>query len=56
MTGSFFLFGLLVTGMTLVAVVLVGISEAGDTDHARGEDLTDLEKRVIGNKRVEDDA
>lgn len=48
-----FLFGLLVTGMTVVAIILVGLSEAGDTDHTREKDLSKIEKKLVGDKRME---
>lgn len=46
-----FIFGLLVTGMTVVATILVGLSEAGDADLAREKDLTEIEKKLVGDKR-----
>lgn len=45
------IFGLLVTCMTVVATILVGLSEAGDKDMAREKDLTEVEKKLVGDKR-----
>ena len=51
-----FLFGLLVTGMTVVATILVGLSEASDTNMSREKDLTDVEKKLVGKARGNDEA
>lgn len=48
-----FIFGFVVTGMTVVATILVGLSEAGETDHTREEDLSKIEKKLVGDKRKE---
>jgi hypothetical protein len=42
--------GLLVTAITLAGVVLIGLSEAADSAHARPEDLTELEKKLIDRR------
>jgi hypothetical protein len=39
--------GLLVTAATLAGALVVGLTEAADTDHARAGDLTDLERRMV---------
>jgi hypothetical protein len=39
--------GLLVTAATMAVVFVIGLTEAADTDHARPEDLTDLERRLV---------
>jgi len=46
-----FIFGLFVTGLTLVATILVGFSEASETDLTKEADLTAVEKKIIGKKR-----
>lgn len=48
MTATIFCLGLFVTGITLTASVLVGLQEAADPSHSRIEDLTKLEKRIVG--------
>lgn len=44
---AIFVVGLFVTGITLTAVFLVGLSEAGDSAHSRPSDLSNLEKRLV---------
>ena len=48
MTLIIFLLGLFVTGITLTASILVGLQEAADPSHSRIEDLTELEKKIVG--------
>lgn len=42
-----FIVGLCVSAMSFVAVLLVGLQEAGDPDQSRLEDLTDLEREIV---------
>jgi hypothetical protein len=42
-----FAFGLFVTAATLAGAFLIGLAEAGDPEHSRAEDLTDLEKKLV---------
>ena len=42
-----FLFGLAVTGITLTAVFLIGLSEASDPAHSRLSDLSALERKLV---------
>ena len=46
-TFGIFLLGILVTGITFAAVVLVGLAEAADPAHSRIEDLSSFEKSVV---------
>jgi hypothetical protein len=46
-TFGIFLLGVLVTGLTVVAVVLVGLGEAADPSQSRVEDLSTFEKAVV---------
>jgi hypothetical protein len=50
-TMMIFLLGVLVTLVTLTAVVLVGLSEAADPAHSRPEDLTAWEQSLVGAER-----
>ena len=54
MTLPIFLLGVLVTGITIAAVLVVGIDEAGDTSHARDADLTRLERALVDRPAVDD--
>jgi hypothetical protein len=49
-----FIFGSVVTAITATATVLIGFSEASDTSHARQEDLTRLEKKIVGQERAKE--
>ena len=46
-TLAIFALGLIVTGMTLAAVVLIGLDEAGDPAHSKLGDLSSLEKNLV---------
>ena len=46
-TLAIFGLGLIVTGMTLAAVFLVGLDEAGDPAHSNLSDLSPLEKNLV---------
>ena len=46
-TLAIFFLGLFVTAITLVAVVLVGLSEASDPAHSRLSDLMPLERKLV---------
>ena len=46
-TLAIFVLGLIVTGMTLAAVVLIGLDEAGDPAHSKLSDLSSLEKNLV---------
>jgi hypothetical protein len=48
MTFIIFFLGLFVTCITLTASVLVGLQEAADPSQSRIEDLTELEKKIVG--------
>lgn len=47
MTLPIFLLGVLVTGITIAAVLTVGIDEAGVTSQARDSDLSNLERALV---------
>lgn len=53
MTLPIFLLGVLVSGLTIAAVLMVGIDEAGDVSHAREEDLNSFERALV-NRPVAD--
>ena len=53
MTLPIFLLGVLVTGITIAAVLMVGIDEAGDVSNAREEDLNSIERALV-NRPVAD--
>lgn len=42
-----FAVGLFVSGLSFVAVLLVGLQEAGDPEHSRVEDLTEIERKIV---------
>lgn len=46
-TLAIFLLGVLVTGITIAAVILIGLDEATDPSHSRIEDLSSFEKSVV---------
>ncbi len=46
-TLAIFVLGLIVTGITLAAVVLIGLNEAGDPAHSKLSDLSPLEKNLV---------
>lgn len=46
-TLGIFLLGILVTGITLTAVVMIGLGEAADPIHSRVEDLSSIESRIV---------
>lgn len=55
-TFAIFFLGLLVTGMAAMAVILIGLGEAGDPAHSRFDDLSSFERsRVNRNPEVDDD-
>ena len=39
--------GVLVTGMTTVGVLLIGLTEAADSDHSRYDDLSAFERKLV---------
>lgn len=45
---AIFVLGLLVASITGVGAALIGLQEAGDASQSRLEDLTDLEKKIVG--------
>lgn len=51
---TIFVIGVLVTGMTLTAVVLVGVTEAADPAHSRPEDLWDWERALVNRGGIDD--
>lgn len=44
---AIFVVGLVVTAATLAGAFVIGLTEAADSDHARPDDLTDLERRLV---------
>lgn len=46
-TLAIFLLGVLVTGITFAAVILVGLDEASDPSHSRIQDLSPFERSVV---------
>lgn len=53
-TLAIFLLGVLVTGITIAAVILIGLDEAADPSHSRFEDLSSFEKSMVN--RPDEDA
>ena len=47
-----FVLGVIVTGITLAAVILVGLGEAADPSQSRPEDLTGWERSLVGRERA----
>jgi hypothetical protein len=52
-TLAIFLVGILVFGMTVTAVILIGLSEAGDPAHSRPSDLSSLERSLVNRQAGE---
>lgn len=50
-----FILGLFVMAITMAAVILVGIYEADDPGHARPEDLSNWEKKLVDRPDVKED-
>jgi hypothetical protein len=55
-TLAIFLLGVLVTGVTFTAVLLVGLHEAADSAHSRFEDLSSFERSVVNRDSNDDPA
>ena len=53
-TLAIFLLGLFVTGLTLIAVFLIGLTEAADPAHSRLRDLSPLEEKLVDRTLGED--
>jgi len=47
-TIAIFVVGLFVTILTVAAAALVGLQEASDPGLSRVEDLTEIEKKIVG--------
>ena len=47
-----FVLGVIVTGITLAAVILVGLGEAADPGQSWPEDLTAWERSLVGRERA----
>ncbi len=47
-----FVLGVIVTGITLAAVILVGLGEAADPGQSRPEDLAAWERKLVGRQRT----
>lgn len=45
---TIFVLGLIVTMITGTGAIMIGLQEAADTDHSRVEDLTNVEKQIVG--------
>jgi hypothetical protein len=50
-TLTIFVLGLVVTGLTIAAAFLIGVSEAADPAHSRPDDLSPLERSLVGHLR-----
>ena len=46
-TLAIFVLGIIVTGITLTAVVLIGLDEARDPAHSKLGDLSPFEKNIV---------
>lgn len=49
-TIAIFVLGLVVTAITGAGAILIGLQEAADPSLSRVEDLTELEKKIVGRK------
>ena len=49
-----FILGTIVTAITGYAAVLVGLEEAADSTQSRVQDLTAIEKRLVGRASQDD--
>ncbi|MGB7343478.1 MAG: hypothetical protein WBD20_04655 [Pirellulaceae bacterium] len=45
---AIFVLGVIVTLITGVGAILIGLEEASDPEQSRVQDLTDLEKKIVG--------
>jgi hypothetical protein len=45
---AIFVLGLIVTVITGVGALMIGLEEASDPDQSRLQDLTQLEKQIVG--------
>ena len=45
---AIFVLGLVVTAITGAGAILIGLQEASDPDQSRVEDLTTIEKQIVG--------
>ncbi len=45
---AIFVLGLIVTAITGAGAILIGLQEASDSEQSRIQDLTDLEKEIVG--------
>jgi len=45
---SIFVLGIFVTVITGAGAILIGLEEASDPDQSRVQDLTELEKQIVG--------
>jgi hypothetical protein len=52
-TAAIFVLGLFVTGLTVAAAFLIGVSEAADPAYSRPEDLLPMERSLVGHLRTE---
>jgi hypothetical protein len=50
-TLTIFAVGIFVTGLTTAAAFLIGMSEAADPAHSRPDDLSSLERSLVGHLR-----
>ena len=48
MLWTIFALGVIVTVITGVGAILIGLEEASDSDQSRVQDLTHLEKQIVG--------
>lgn len=47
---TIFVLGLLVTALTGTGAILIGLQEASDPEQSRPDDLTDIEKKIVGRE------
>ena len=46
-TVAIFILGVIVSGITGIGAILVGLAEAADPEHSRPEDLTEIEQEIV---------
>jgi len=51
---AIFILGSVVTAITGVGAILIGLQEASDPKQSRVQDLTDIEKEIVGRDQIND--
>jgi len=51
---AIFIVGFFVASITGVGAILIGLEEAGDASQSRLQDLTEVEKKIVGRSEKQD--